>query len=140
MRLAGVGGWRSVDFSDRPSQKQALADEFGEAQRRHGEAMKTRRDAQQHIGDHGGEDLQADGVFVPAEELADAQMLLDPAKQQFDLPAALVEGGDFDGGARQIVGDECERSAFVAFRRLSSVLAGQPNSSVGVQCTFFTST
>jgi len=49
--------------------------------------MKAAPRCQQHIGDHGGEDLQADGVFVPAEELADAQIAADPAEQQFDLPA-----------------------------------------------------
>jgi len=40
-------------------------------------------------------------------------MLLDPPEQQFDLPAALVEGGDVDGGALEIVGDEGEGGCVV---------------------------
>ena len=51
------------------------------------------------IGDHGGKDLQADGIAVVAEQLADLEMLLDPAEQELDLPASLVELADLDSGA-----------------------------------------
>ena len=131
--LAGIDGRRFVDSAIGFRDEQALADEFGEAQGRHGHAMEPRRDAQQQIGDHGGEDLQADGVVVGAEELADIEMLLDPAEQQFDLPAALVESGDLDRRRSQIVGDESEASARVApdadeaqrDRQLGIALAGE---------------
>src|SRR5215831_11289694 len=63
-----IDGWRLVDLVERTAQEQALADEFGEAERRYGETMQARDDAQQEIGDHAGEDLQADGVFGLTEE------------------------------------------------------------------------
>src|SRR5215475_12137008 len=40
-------------------------------------------------------------------------MLLDPAEQQFDLPAALVECRDLDRRAAHIVGDEGDEAALV---------------------------
>src|SRR5215467_3971776 len=76
--------------------------------------MQAGGDAQQEISDHGGEDLQPDGIFVLAKEFADAQMLLDPTEQEFDLPAAFVEGSDLDGGASQVIGDERDRPTLVA--------------------------
>jgi len=104
------GAWidrrRLVDFGDGPSRKQELADQLGEAERRQAQGVQARGDTQQQIGDHGGEDLQADGVVVGAKELTDTQMLLDPTEQQLDLPAALVERGDLDCATGQIVGDE----------------------------------
>jgi hypothetical protein len=33
-------------------------------------------------------------------------MLLDAAKEEFDLPAGLVEGADLQGRERGVVGDE----------------------------------
>src|SRR5438445_9260248 len=80
-----IGRRRFVDFCDRPSQEQALANQLGQPQGRHGEAIDAGSDAQQQIGNHGGENLQADCVFIPAQELADAQMLIDPAEPEFDL-------------------------------------------------------
>src|SRR5580658_4767374 len=41
-------------------------------------------------------------------------MLLDPAKQQFDLPALFVECRDFDGGALKVVGEKRDLCALVA--------------------------
>jgi hypothetical protein len=70
---AWVDGRRLVDFGDWPSHEQALANEFGEAQGRHFDAVDAGGDAQQQVGDHGGDDLQSDGVFVAADELADIE-------------------------------------------------------------------
>src|SRR5215813_4396365 len=111
---AGDDGRRLVDVGEWFAGEEELADEFGEAQGRHLQTMQARRDAQQQIGDHGCQDLQADGVLVVAEELADGEMLLDPAEQQLDLPARLVEGGDLDRRALEIVGDEGDDTALVA--------------------------
>ena len=40
----------------------------------------------QGVGDHRGQQLQSDGIVVVAEELADLEMLLDPAEEQLDIP------------------------------------------------------
>jgi len=76
--------------------KRRLANEFGEAQVQHCQGIQTSCEAQEQIGNHRGDDLQADGIVIVADELAKIEMLLDPAKQEFDLPAALVESRDFD--------------------------------------------
>src|SRR3954451_15799776 len=95
--IAGGGGidlGRSVDICDRLSYEQRGGDQAGEADGRHEDAALASGDAQQQIGNHGCKDLQSDGVFGAAEELAKLQMLLDPAEQQFDLPARFVKSGD----------------------------------------------
>src|SRR5215475_5840328 len=89
--VAGVDRCRFADLGNRASREQELADELSETDWQHGDAVDPRRDAQQQIGDHRREDLQPNGVLVVAEELADREMLLDPAEQQFDLLSALVE-------------------------------------------------
>src|ERR1019366_8183583 len=58
-----------VNVSGICSSEQELADEFGEPEWKHGDAVCPRGDAQQQIGDHRGEDLQTDGILVGAEEL-----------------------------------------------------------------------
>ena len=90
LSLAWVDWRRPIDFGDGLAHEQTLADEFGKAQRRHFDAIHPRCEAQEQIGDHGGEDLQANGGLVGAEERADIKMLLDPAEQELDLPTALV--------------------------------------------------
>ena len=128
-----------MDFRDRFSHEQALADEFGEAKVRHPQGVQTPCQAQQQIGDHRGDDLQADGVIVVADKLANIEVLLDPAEQQFDLPAALVEGRNLDRCALEIVGDESDCLAAVAFdldasqrdRQLGISLAGEHDIGIG---------
>ena len=93
-------------MGERFANEEAGAGELSQAQSRQLDAVKTGSDAQEGEGDHGGDDLEADGVFVAAEEGLDLEMLLDPAEEELDLPAGLVEGGDFDGGALHVVGDE----------------------------------
>jgi hypothetical protein len=63
-------------------------------------------DAQQQIGDHRGEELQANGFLGSAKKGADLQMLFDPAKQQLNLPAFAVERGDVAGRALHVVGQD----------------------------------
>src|SRR5262245_59964820 len=101
--LARIDRWRFVDLRDHAPREHELADELSETDWRHGDVVKPRRDAQQQIGDHRGEDLQPNGILVVAEVLADRQVLLDPAEQQFDLPAALVERGNLHGRALKII-------------------------------------
>src|SRR6266446_1877765 len=105
---------RLVDVSNGFAQEQAGTDQFDEANGRHFEAVVAGGDAQQQIGDHGGEELQSDGIGVASEEGPDLEMLLDPAEQQLDLPARLVEAGDVDGGALEVVGQQSELGSVVA--------------------------
>src|SRR5713226_1734826 len=131
--FARIDGWRGVDFRDGFSHEQALANEFGEAQVQHFQGIQAPREAQQQIGDHRSDDLQANGVVVLAHEFAKVEMLLDPAEQEFDLPATLVEGSNLNGCAVEIVGDESDRPAVVTFhldasqrdRQFGIALAGE---------------
>src|SRR6266478_3969697 len=95
-RFARIDWWRGVDFRDRFSHEQALANELSEAQVQHSQGIQTPREAQEQIGDHRSDDLQANGVVVLAHEFAKIEMLLDPAEQEFDLPATLVERCNLD--------------------------------------------
>jgi len=67
--------------------------------------MDMRGDAQQHEGDHRGQQLKLDGVLVLAKELADVEMQLQPAEPQLDRLARLVGRGDLHRVARHVVGD-----------------------------------
>src|ERR1700690_1576854 len=111
---AGVDRRRFIDGGDWSTREQELADEFGQPERKHRYAVCPRGNAQQQIGNHGSQNLQSDRVVVGAEELANVEMLLDPAEQQFDLPAAFVEGCDLDGRAGKIVGEKCNHAAGLA--------------------------
>src|SRR4030081_2954949 len=138
-RFTRIDWWRAVDFRDRFSHEQALANEFSEAQVQHSQGIQTPREAQEQIGDHRSDDLQANRVVVLAHELAKVEMLLDPAEQEFDLPAALVEGRNLDCRAFEIVGDESNRPAFVALhldasqwdRQLGIAFAGEHDVGIG---------
>src|SRR6267154_4082549 len=110
----GVGSVWLVDVSDGSSGEQASADEFGEADGGHLEEAVSGGDAQQEVGNHGGQQLQSDGVGVATEEGRDLEMLLDPSEQQLDLPAPLVEAADLDGGALEVVGEEGDLGSVVA--------------------------
>src|SRR5260221_8635061 len=133
--FGGIDVWGLVDVGDGSAGEQAQGDEFGEADRRYFEPVVASGDAQQQIGDHGGGELQSDGVGAVAEELSDLEVLLDPSEQQLDLPACLVEAGDGDGGALEVVGDEGDLFASLAFEpdaahrdsKLGVTLADQPD-------------
>jgi len=66
-------------------------------------------DSDKHVDRDGDPDLGLHGVFRGSEEPFDPQVLLDPLEEQFDLPAALVEGADGRGRQAEMVGekDEC---------------------------------
>ena len=61
---------------------------------------------QQQVGDQRGEDLDVDGMRTAPQEVAQAQVLLDPLEEQLDPPALFVMLGDLRGGAVQIVGGQ----------------------------------
>ena len=113
-QLLWVGRWsgpvgfrRFVDGAQGLSGEQAVAHEPGEADRRQAGAGVPGGKAQQQEGDHRGQDLKADGRLAAPEEGAQLEVLLDPAEQQLDLPARLVQAGDDTGGPLQVVGDQC---------------------------------
>src|SRR5882757_9192540 len=110
--FAGIDWRRLVDFRDRNSREKALANEFGEAQVQHPQGIQSPGEAQEQIGDHRSDDLQTNGVVVLAHELAKIEMLLDPAEQEFNLPATFIESRNLDCRAFEIIGDESNHSAF----------------------------
>ena len=126
---------RLVDPSDGFSGEDAGFDKFSEADGGDGEAAVANGDAQEQIGDHGCDDLETNGVFAAAKEFSQAQMLLEPAEQQFDLPTGFVEGGDLDRRALEIIGDKRQGAAIVALepdaahrdRQLGTSPSGQRN-------------
>jgi len=63
-------------------------------------------DGDQQVSAQGAPDLDAHSVGRIAEEAVQAQVLLDPPKEQFDLPAAFVQQGDGQRGQVELVGDE----------------------------------
>ena len=72
-------------------------------------AAVARGEAQQQISDHRGQDLQANSVFGTAEKGADLEMLLEPAKQQLDLPSLAVERGKSADKAPRLSWNEAMR-------------------------------
>ena len=86
-----------------PAVHQIGADEPGEGERAGDRVLRCLGHAQQQKGDQGDGDLDAYGVFAGAEKAVDLEALLDPAKEQLDRPAALVEVGDLAGAGIEIV-------------------------------------
>ena len=54
--------------------------------------------------------MRFDGILGGAEEGFDTQVLFDPFEEQLDPPAIAVKFGDGEGGEREVVGEELERS------------------------------
>ena len=65
----------------------------------------------EQINGDGDPDLGAHGVGAGAVKGFDAQMLLDPFEEQFDLPAAAIELGDGQRRHGEVVGQEDQRFA-----------------------------
>ena len=70
-------------------------------------------DGDEYIGRHGAPDLCLHCVFARAEKFLDAQVLLDPFEEQFDLPTLLVQRGDRQRRQGCIVGQEDQGFACV---------------------------
>ena len=65
----------------------------------------------EQINGDGGPDLDAHGVWASAIKGFDAQMLLEPFEEQFDLPAAPIEVGDGQRRHGEVVGQEDQHLA-----------------------------
>lgn len=50
--------------------------------------------SEQHVSGYGNPDFGLDGVLAVADELLNAQVLLDPFKEDLDLSAVLVKTGN----------------------------------------------
>ena len=64
------------------------------------------QDGDEQINGDGAPDLDAHGVLTRAVEGFDAQMLLDPFEEQFDLPAALIQLRDGQRWHSEVVGQK----------------------------------
>ncbi len=62
-------------------------------------------DGHEDVDGDGDPDLGFDGILGGTVEALDPQVLLDPFEEQLDLPAALVEPGDGQGGQGEVVGE-----------------------------------
>jgi hypothetical protein len=65
-------------------------------------------DGDEGVSGHSGPDLNFDGVGGCSKEAFDTQVLFDPFKKQFDLPALVIDRGDSGGRDLKIVGEEDE--------------------------------
>ena len=65
-------------------------------------------DGHQNVDAHCYEDLCLDRIFARSEKGLDPQMLFDPAKEQFDLPATFVELCDGQSRDHMVVGQETQ--------------------------------
>src|SRR5262245_14366451 len=63
-------------------------------------------DRNQNVNCDSGPDLRFDGVLRGAVKSFDPQMLLDPAKEQFDFPTTLIELGDGQSRQEKVVGEK----------------------------------
>lgn len=57
---------------------------------------RVNRDSHPNLGPH--------GIFRRTVKRLDPKIIFDPTKEQFDLPAELVEFGDRQGGMKKVVG------------------------------------
>ena len=65
-------------------------------------------DGDKDIGGDGNPDLGLYRIFGSSVEGLDAEMLLDPFEEQFNLPSAFVEFGNAKGRKDEIVGQKNE--------------------------------
>jgi hypothetical protein len=65
----------------------------------------------EQINGDGGPDLRAHRVWRGAVKGFDAQMLLDPFEEEFDLPASVIKLGDGQRWHSEIVGQKDQRLA-----------------------------
>ena len=68
-------------------------------------------DSNQNVSRHGAPYLRFDGVLAVAQEPFDAQVVLDPFEEQFDLPTVLLKGGYLQRRQYKVVGQKHERLA-----------------------------
>ena len=92
--------WRIEQSVDRPAVHEIVGDEAGEGEQALHVVLQAMGHADQQKGDQSDCDLNTDGIFRSSEEVPDFEGVLDPAKEQFDLPPPLIKFGDFVGRMR----------------------------------------
>ena len=85
------------------------------------------QDGDEQINGDGAPDLSAHRVGRSAVKGFDAQMLLDPFEEQFDLPAAMIELGDGQSRHGEVVGQKDQRLAGFWDRDSRCGAAGRDN-------------
>ena len=98
-------------------------------------------DGDKHVNGDRHPDLSFHGVLRGTEKGFDAEVLLDPPEEQFDLPTGSIELCDGQGREKKIVGEENEAPAVVGIEvvdapqgtgiKLSRFRSGQQNGLVG---------
>src|SRR5437763_16576661 len=92
--LGGTSDWAwswLFETVDRPAVHEIGAHETGEGEQTLNGVLGIMSEAQEQESDERDGKLNAHGVLAFAEEMSDLQRLFDPAEEQFDLPAPLVE-------------------------------------------------
>ena len=92
-------------MAERPAMHKVAAHQPGELQRTGSGGLCRLGETEQQQGDQSSGDLDAHGVLGAAEEVSDPRGLLDPAKEQLDGPASLVEIGDLLRRRRETLPD-----------------------------------
>src|SRR5260221_6599245 len=112
--LRGVLWWSGLGLKqlvDASAMHQIEAHQAGKGERAESAFLRGLGEAQQEEGDEGDGDLNAHGIFAGADELSDLQRLLDPAEEELDGPAPLVEVGDLLRACREIVAEDAQNLA-----------------------------
>ena len=94
-------------------------DQGGDLERRERELERRPGDAQQQVGNERNDDLNTHGVLADTDKVLDLQDLLDPAEEQLDRPAPLVELRDQLGPRCEIVGEKPQDLACLVRTRTS---------------------
>ncbi len=107
-QLRGAGGDRGLGFEEaveRSAMRQVEAHQASEGERAGDGALPGLGQPQQQKGNQRDGDLDAHSILAGAEKTADLEGLLDPAEEQLDRPAALVEiGVSWAGASRSLDG------------------------------------
>ena len=110
-QLAGIldAWWRLFEEAvERSSMHEIICDQAGECKAALDAVLYSVSGAQEQECDQCDGDLDAHGVLGCAEEVPDFEGVLDPAEEQFDLPATFVKFGDLVGWSIEIVGDDAQ--------------------------------
>src|SRR5580700_2324165 len=115
-QLKRVEIWWRLSFEETiqtPAMHQIGADQSGEDERAVDDVLCRLGEAEQQKGNQRDGDLDAHGIFRGAEKAANFEHLLDPAEEQLDRPAPLVELGDLGSRSIEVVAKDAQHLAGV---------------------------
>ena len=114
-------------FSDRHRIEQRVADYTQDIKHASVQSVVVLRDSDQAISANGSVDLDAHRIFACAPKPLDLQVLLEPLKEQLDLPAILVQQSDILCTNLPVVGQIDKRPVvLLAVKTYSSELTRKP--------------